>query len=341
MNASPIVHTTLATIVRTLATTLRQHYEIDPLSVLAEVGIDPAVMEDSELRLPIRTLSPLWLRCVEVSGDQAFGLRAVRYHQSANLHGIDLALYACATLGEAVQRQVQLAKLITTGGEPFLTQDDRGDWRLEFRPLDRIHPTMAARDFYLLFHIRMFERLSGIAASRLLRQVEFYRGAGDVPAQWNELGLQLVFDQPGAALVFRGEYWERPLPGANPRLLAQVEQPILQHLAQLGLPLPLSALRARLANLLATDVNATRLAENLGLPESQLQQSLRQYGLSFAQLLDQTREAQTLLLLANPGLSLEQIAERVGFRSATSLAKAFRRWQDSTPMSYRRKVLEL
>ncbi|MDG9925115.1 MULTISPECIES: AraC family transcriptional regulator [unclassified Pseudomonas] len=334
-----IAQTTLATIVRTLATTLRQHYGIDPLPVLAQVGIDPAVMNDSELRLPMTTLSPLWLRCQEVSGDPSFGLQAVRYHQSANLYGIDLALYACATLAEAVQRQVQLVSLISTGGAASLHQDASGDWRIEFRPLAQAQPTMPARDFYLLFQIRMFERLTGKSAAQILRGIEFYRGAADTPALWQELGVPLHFDCDCATLIFRREHWDLPLPGANPRLLALVEQPILQYLAQHGMALPLSALRAQLAGLLERDCGAEQLASALGLSPERLHHSLRQHGLTFAQLLDQTREAQTLQLLANPDLALEQIATRVGFSSATSLAKAFRRWQDSTPMRYRRDIL--
>lgn len=340
MNSS-IAQTTLATIVRTLATALRQHYRIDPLAVLKAVGIDPAVMDDSELRLPMTTLSPLWLRCVEVTGDPGFGLRAVRYHQPANLYGLDLALYACANLAEAVRRQVQLIQLVSTGGEADLQQDEQGDWRLEFRPRGEARPTMPARDFFMLFQIRMFERLTGKSASQIFRAVDFYRSPEEASELWRELDVELRFDRPCAALVFNREHWEQPLPGANPRLLAQVEQPILQYLAQHGLPLPLSALRAQLASQLAGDASAERLAAALGLPAEQLQHSLQQHGLKFAQLLDQTREAQTLLLLANPSLSLEQIATRVGFSSATGLAKAFRRWQQRTPMSYRREVLGL
>ncbi|MEN0105489.1 MAG: AraC family transcriptional regulator ligand-binding domain-containing protein [Pseudomonas sp.] len=333
-----IAQTTLATVVRTLTTTLRQHYGIDPLPVLQHVGIDPAVMDDSELRLPMTTLSPLWLRCVEVTGDPAFGLRAVRYHQPANLYGIDLALYACANLAEAVQRQVQLVQVISTSGAADLQQDDQGDWRLSFRPIGVAQPTLPARDFYLLVHIRMFERLCRIPAAQLFRTFEFYRGPEQVSDQWQTLDVPLTYHQPHAALVFRQEHWLQPLPGANPRLLAQVEQPILRYLAQHGLPLPLSALRGQLANQLQGQPAPERLAQALGLTPALLQDNLRQHGLSFAQLLDQTREAQSLLLLASTSLPLETIATRVGFSSATGLAKAFRRWRATTPMSYRRAM---
>lgn len=334
-----MVQTTLATAVRAITMALRQEYGIDPLPVLASVGIDPAVTHDGEQRLPMTTMGPLWLRCVEVTGDADFGLRAVRYNQSANLYGLDLALYACASLGEAVRHHVQLLKLINTAGEPQLLSGEHGDWRLELRQVGPTSPTLPARDFYLLFQVRMFERLSGLPANRLLRQLEFYRDGLADSSPWWQLGVPLYFDQPVAAIVFRQENWERPLPGANPRLLAEVEQPILQHLARHALPLPLSALRARLAGMLGDGADLARLARSLEISDEQLQDALRQQHTSFAQLLDQTREARALLLLGSSELPLELVAERIGFSSASALAKAFRRWQDTTPLSYRKQRL--
>ncbi|MGH8345938.1 MAG: helix-turn-helix domain-containing protein [Pseudomonas sp.] len=44
-------------------------------------------------------------------------------------------------------------------------------------------------------------------------------------------------------------------------------------------------------------------------------------------------------MLADQALSLEQVAGRLGFSNTSSLVRAFRRWHNSTPMSYRRQVL--
>ncbi|MNN38216.1 HTH-type transcriptional regulator GadX [compost metagenome] len=105
------------------------------------------------------------------------------------------------------------------------------------------------------------------------------------------------------------------------------------------MPLPLSALRARLASMLRTGGSLEQLASSLEIPPGQLQDTLREQQVSFAQLLDQTREAQALLLLGSSELPLEQVAERIGFSSASALVKAFRRWQDTTPLSYRKERL--
>jgi len=330
---------TLATVVRCMAITLSQHYGLDPLPVLERVGIDPSIMQDVDARLPITSLSPLWLLCAEVTGDANFGIRAARYHQSANLYGMDLALYACATLGEAVQRHVQLVNLASTVGQPLLIQDEQKDWRMEFHLNGGYTPTEIARDFYWHFHVRMFEQLTGKPAAAFMRGIELARKSPVDRREWDALRVPVSFDRPQSAFVFRRSSWNLPLPGANPRLLAQVERPILQYLAQHGMPLPLSALRARLAERLGGRPSLEELATHLDIDRGQLDTALQQHGLSFAQLLDQTREAQALHLLRDPQWSMEQIAERIGFSSASSLIRAFRRWQGCTPLAYRKRWL--
>lgn len=339
--APPIlVQTTLATVVSTIARTLAGEYGIDPVPVLRSVDIDPAVMQDSESRLAVTTLTPLWLRCVELTGDETFGLRAARYHQPAQFYGIDLALCTSATFGEAIQRHVQYIRVITTLAQTRLSVDADGDHRLEVRRQGPHRPTDVAIDcFFHAAFIRLFRRQTGLSAGQLLRRLELSRAQPRDPSAWHALGVPVTFGHPCSAMVFKAECWALPLPGANPHLLARLEQPILQYLAQLGLTLPLSALRARLTDLLAVEPTPERLANALNISPALLLANLRAHALSFSQLLDQAREAQALVLLAEPGLSLEQVTCKLGLSSTSSLARAFRRWQGTTPLAYRRQVL--
>ncbi|WP_185754772.1 MULTISPECIES: AraC family transcriptional regulator [Pseudomonas] len=339
--ASPtLAQSTLATVVSAIAGTLRGAYAIDPEPVLLSVGIDPAVMLDSELRLTMTTLSPLWLRCVELTGDEAFGLRVARYFQPAQFYGIDLALCTSATFGEALQRHVQIIRVLTTIALPQLSIDANGDCRLEIRRHGPQRPTDAALDcFFQAFCIRLFERQTGLHARQLLRRLELPRPPPKDPTPWRALGLPVTFGCACGAMVFKFESLAMPLPGANPHLLAQLEQPILRYLAQLGLPLPPSALRSRLADMLTETPDVQQLATELDICPKLLRRNLTSQGLTFSQLLDQAREAQALVLLANPALSLEQVASKLGFSSTSSLVRAFRRWQNNTPMAYRRQAL--
>lgn len=335
-----LAQTTLATVVSAIANTLRGEYGIEPEPVLHSVGIDPAVMLDPELRLRMTTLSPLWLRCVELTGDEAFGLHVARYIQPAHFYGIDLALCTSATFGEALQRHVQIIRVLTDSVLPQLTTDTNGDIRLELHRVNTYRPTDVALDcFYRGVYLRLFERQTGLKARQLLRRLELPRQSPGDPGPWHSLGVPVKFGCPVGAMVFKSECWTLPLPGANPQLLAELEQPILQYLARLGLALPPSALRARLANMLSDTPDIEQLAKALDIRASLLRQNLTEQGLTFSRLLDQAREAQALVLLANQTLSLKQVASRLGYSSTSSLVRAFRRWQNNTPVNYRRQML--
>lgn len=334
---SPLARTTLASVVRAIARTLQHEYGLDPVPTLHEVGIDPLILEDCERRLDLASITPLWERCVARTGDPGFGLRVVRYTQPADLYGIDLALYSSATLGQAVQRYVRFMPLLTTVTRARLFADEHGDWHLESRLTGERQPANAARDYFCYFNVRLFERQMGREAKDILRRIELVLPVSD-PAPWEALGVPALFERPAATLVFRKEAWDLPLPGANTLLLTRVEQPILEYLSRLGAPLPLSALRARLVDLLPEAPDLQRLAEALQLPVERLQASLNDQETSFAQLLDQTRQAQVRHMLAIPSLSIEQVAARVGFSSSSALIRAFRRWTGTTPLNYRKQL---
>ena len=82
------------------------------------------------------------------------------------------------------------------------------------------------------------------------------------------------------------------------------------------------------------------LAHSLQLSARTLQRRLREAGLSFSELLDETRQQLVLHYLRDPALELAEIAFLVGFSEAGSLARAFRRWTGQSPGAYRQSLLD-
>jgi AraC-like DNA-binding protein len=80
------------------------------------------------------------------------------------------------------------------------------------------------------------------------------------------------------------------------------------------------------------------IAAALALSPRTLQRRLREGGLSFSQLVDETRQQLVLHYLRDPTLELAEIAFLVGFSEPGSLARAFRRWTGTSPGEYRRHL---
>jgi AraC-like DNA-binding protein len=77
-------------------------------------------------------------------------------------------------------------------------------------------------------------------------------------------------------------------------------------------------------------------ARALGLSARTLKRRLDEEGTSFSAILDEQRRARALLLLRSPELSVDTIAERVGYSDIANFTRAFRRWTGTTPTAFRR-----
>jgi AraC-like DNA-binding protein len=80
------------------------------------------------------------------------------------------------------------------------------------------------------------------------------------------------------------------------------------------------------------------IAARLAISPRTLQRRLREAGLSFNRLVDETRQQLVLRYLRDPALELAEIAFLVGFSEPGSLARAFRRWTGQSPGEYRRQL---
>lgn len=78
-----------------------------------------------------------------------------------------------------------------------------------------------------------------------------------------------------------------------------------------------------------------QMAGKLCVSARTLKRHLRGAGASYREVLDSVRMRRAAELLRLPGLSMEAIAERLGYSSSANFSRAFRRWAGITPGLYR------
>ena len=79
-----------------------------------------------------------------------------------------------------------------------------------------------------------------------------------------------------------------------------------------------------------------QLAGEFHLSERTLIRRLREEGVQYQQLLDEVRQELACWLLQNTELSVEAVAERLGYRDTSNFSRTFRRWLGMTPNAWRR-----
>lgn len=80
------------------------------------------------------------------------------------------------------------------------------------------------------------------------------------------------------------------------------------------------------------------VARALHMSDRTLKRKLMAQGTSFIELLDGERRARATALLRSRELTLDQIAERLGYSELSNFTRAFRRWTGTTPTRYRRSL---
>lgn len=89
---------------------------------------------------------------------------------------------------------------------------------------------------------------------------------------------------------------------------------------------------------LAGSLSLADAARTLGFSPRSLQRRLARLGLTFEMMVDDWRRTTARHYLRENGLSVAEIAVLLGYSHPAHFIRAFRRWQRSTPLAYRRSV---
>lgn len=137
--------------------------------------------------------------------------------------------------------------------------------------------------------------------------------------------------------IFDSHLLDLPLPQANPATAAfcesQCQALLSQRLARSGLA---AQVRDCLLKKPGHMPDMEEIARTLGQSLRTLHRRLKDEGTRFRTLTEEVRETLAEELLQNSHLSLEEIADRLGYAEASSFIHAFKRWKGYPPRAYSR-----
>lgn len=176
-----------------------------------------------------------------------------------------------------------------------------------------------------------------------LRRVHFAHAAHAPEARYVDFfGAPVRFGQPRNALVFAADALDRPLAERDPALFAYVREHLAlmrDRLLALNAADGLAAVRAAIAhNAERADYSAEGLASRMGMSLRSLQRLVAEHDSTVSALLAAARTANAQALLTDPRLSVDEVAEAVGYADRRAFSRAFKRWTGQTPAAYRRAL---
>lgn len=144
------------------------------------------------------------------------------------------------------------------------------------------------------------------------------------------------FGQPEHRLCFAAEALDLPLVLADPVAQEQARLQCERDLDALRQDRGLFELRALLAACEQRFPSMEEMAARLRMAPRTLARRLAAQGTSYSDLLDEVRRQRAEVLLRAESLSIDEVAERLGYSDAANFTRAFRRWTGLTPPAFRR-----
>ncbi|WP_377293336.1 AraC family transcriptional regulator [Rhizobium sp. SG2393] len=315
---------------------------IQPARVLVGLGLSVEDLNDPACRVSFRQGREAIVRALKMTRGQALGLETGRREKITSVGLVGYAMLTAATIGDAVKLGLELQK--DTGS--MLEFDARTS-------ADGVAVTAYSRypdpEIHVFLVEEAFASFMGIAT--VLAGSEFKPQRVDfafpppvhAAAYHAVFGCPVHFGQIENAFVYDVAWYKRPLASADPFAHRQ----LLEFLAYSGArkreasEIIESVERVFRQKLQERNHSAAKVARELGMSERTLRRRLAESGVSFQSLLERSRKHRAMELLANPHMSVEQIAYAVGFTDPHNFRRAFRRWTGTTPREVRAEISKL
>lgn len=322
---------------------LLQHLQcsgIEPGAVLYGTGLSQADLENDDTWISYRTTMQIIQNAYRLSGRPALGLEIGNVEDISTYGILGYAMLSCATVEEALR----------VGEKYQRTAQNLCDVMLE-EEQDKI-TIHAATPFVLNLrqhHFAIEELFAGV-----MEVVRALTGESVYPeevrcayARPEHAGVYsstfccpVNFNSAGNAMVLGRKLLDLPVRQAN-KFNARMSEKLCQEITRKYIGEEDLATRIRHIILLVPGEfpSETAVADKLAVSGRTMRRQLGELGTSYRYLLDQVRSDLAQQHLSNSTLSVEQIAQLLGYTETTNFRRAFKRWLGLSPSEYRFRVL--
>ncbi len=318
-----------------------QRYGGDPDRIFGRAGIDPNCLGNPTLNLSLKSYCGLFEEAARQTQHDNFGLWFGYQFVPSNLGLLGYVAIHSATMRAALENFVALFPFHQQGTEMQLRRRD-GLYSLEYRIHDaQILERRQDAELSLGMFCNIFRHCYG--SGWVPEEIHFEHPK---PAEWKEheqaFQAPVFFGQRTNAILFRAEDLAGRMPNADQRLLA-----ILRTcLTEMGPAVRRSEslvdrLRSELRRMLPDGYpSLEKVAETLGMAVWTVQRRLTEEGLTYKQLVEDTRKELALMYLRQNHIPLSELAFLLGYSELSAFSRAFRRWTGLSPRDYRNLARE-
>jgi AraC-like DNA-binding protein len=309
----------------------------DAHDIFSRAGIDHVPTNDPLERLTTRQVADLFTESVKITGNPAFGLTVARFMHPSALHALGYSLLASSTLRDCCERLVIYFRLASEQGE-ITIEEEGNEFRLCLHELvSGIAPETI--DCWHAFLVRLFRLIHEPDFKPLAVKLTRPRPAGYEEQYEHSFHAPVSFDADYGEITLPRDSVDIPLVGGNREIAQQNDRIIDEYLTALDKADIVSQVKNLIIQSLSSGkCSKQRIAEELCISPSGLQQKLAQRDTSFQNLLNQVRKSLALAYIEQTRISITEMSFTLGFSDTSSFTRAFRRWTGKSPSDYRREI---
>lgn len=293
-------------------------------------------LADPEAVLGVATVEKLVARARLLTGEPAIGFH-LGLQMRISAHGyLGFAAMASSTLRDAIELASRFAptrtsalalELVIEGNEASLVVHERADFG-------------TARDAVLLaLLVGIWQIGNAVTGRELGGRAQFAFPEPSYAKRLASMAPRAAFARASNCLVFDAALLELPLTMADPVALQLAREQCERALDALGQARVVTRVRELVAKRERGFRSLEEVAAELSLSARTLKRRLAEQGVAFSTLLEEERRDRALLLLRSPELSIDEIADRLGYSDVANFGRAFRRWTGTTPAARRKQLL--
>jgi AraC-like DNA-binding protein len=307
-----------------------------PEPILRRCGIEPDLSPEGDGRVGVAQFASLVTEALRITGDSGLGLDYGLRGRISNFGILGYALLSAKDLRQAIEFVTRYYEIF----DPVIS--------FEF---EIVPPHVHARaiesaelgHFEIFAHEATLACTAAVAGALLEEPITPTRLTLSYPEpshSWRYpavFGCQPEFDAPHTSIQFESRHLDAPLRFSNQEMAEVCRQQCERWLHVVkGQGDLILKVKQKLLETPGQFPKMDDIAATLGMSVRSLRRHLSENGVTYQELLDEVRRDLAVDYLRNSLLTVEQIAQLVGYGEAASFRKAFRRWTDRAPLEFRK-----
>jgi AraC-like DNA-binding protein len=299
-------------------------------SLLSAAGLKPSDLDDPDARIPCAAVGAVFGIAQQRRPLKSLGLRLAQETPLGAYPLIDYLIVTSSTVGEGLRRYARHSLL--TGAPLHI------EIREDERPI-RVIIDFPSGDSEYTISLTLLHLRREAACTLRAEWVSFAHQPDDRAAFEEVFGCPVRVNAPWSGFALSYEAWQLPMRRRD----AILQRVLERHAADVVAKIPagddwVTQLRRVLARRVAGgDTRVSATARDLGTSVRTLQRRLATTGISYQEVLDQSRCQAAERHLADAALSIAEVAWLIGYSEPSAFHRAFKRWRGVSPHSFRQQ----